>query len=34
MTKEELNQYVIMETETVVDALQKIDKNAKGIVFV
>ena len=28
MTKEELNQYVIMETETVVDALQKIDKNA------
>lgn len=34
MTKEELDQYVIMETETAVDALQKIDKNAKGIVFV
>ncbi len=34
MKKEELNQYIINEEATVVDAMQAIDRGVKGIVFV
>ena len=34
MNREQINAFVIKETATVVEAMQKIDSNAKGILFV
>ena len=34
MKQEELNKFLIIQTVLVVEAMQKIDLNAKGILFV